>query len=199
MIYIFDLGGVIIKSQDLKKIYDELKPKVDYDTFIDIWYNDPEVIDAHKGLKDENESFRNVLEKIGCKISSINELFNIVYKERDYYEDTLNIINTLRNNGKKVYLLSNLRKIDFEYLKKDIDISIFDKTFLSYEMNLIKPQKEIYETVIEDLNINPNNIYFFDDNSTNIDSAIQCGIKGFCVTGDNIKEVFQKNNLLSDE
>lgn len=197
MIYIFDLGGVIIKSLDLKKIYDELKPKVDYDTFIDIWYNDPEVIDAHKGLKDENESFRNVLEKIGCKIS-IDELFNIVYKERDYYEDTLNIINTLRNTGKKVYLLSNLRKIDFEYLKKDIDISIFDKTFLSYEMNLIKPQKEIYETVIEDLNINPNNIYFFDDNSANIDSAIQCGIKGFCVTGDNIKEVFQKNNLLSD-
>lgn len=191
MIYIFDLGGVIIKSQDLKKIYDELKPKVDYDTFIDIWYNDHEVIDAHKGLKDENESFRNVLEKIGCKIS-IDELFNIVYNERDYYEDTLNIINTLRNNGKKVYLLSNLRKIDFEYLKKDIDISIFDKTFLSYEMNLIKPQKEIYEAVIKDLNINPNNIYFFDDNSTNIDSAIQCGIKGFCVTGDNIKEVFQK-------
>ncbi len=197
MIYIFDLGGVIIKSQDLKKIYDDLKPKVDYDTFIDIWYNDPEVIDAHKGLKDENESFRNVLEKIGCKIS-IDELFNIVYKERDYYEDTLNIINTLRNNGKKVYLLSNLRKIDFEYLKKDIDISIFDKTFLSYEMNLIKPQKEIYETVIEDLNINPNNVYFFDDNSANINSAIQCGIKGFCVTGDNIKEIFQKNNLLSD-
>jgi len=197
MIYLFDLGGVIIKSQYLKKIYDELKPKVDYDTFIDIWYNDPEVIDAHKGLKDENESFRNVLEKIGCKIS-IDELFNIVYKERDYYEDTLNIINTLRNNGKKVYLLSNLRKIDFEYLKKDIDISIFDKSFLSYEMNLIKPQKEIYETVIEDLNINPNNIYFFDDNSANINSAIQCGIKGFCVTGDNIKEVFQKNNLLSD-
>ena len=191
MIYIFDLGGVIIKSQDLKRIYDELKPKVDYDTFIDIWYNDPEVIDAHKGLNDENESFRNVLEKIGCKIS-IDELFNIVYKERDYYEDTLNIINTLRNNGKKVYLLSNLRKIDFEYLKKDIDISIFDKTFLSYEMSLIKPQKEIYETVIEDLNINPNNIYFFDDNSANINSAIQCGIKGFCVTGDNIKEVFQK-------
>ena len=191
MIYIFDLGGVIIKSQDLKRIYDELKPKVDYDTFIDIWDNDPEVIDAHKGLNDENESFRNVLEKIGCKIS-IDELFNIVYKERDYYEDTLNIINTLRNNGKKVYLLSNLRKIDFEYLKKDIDISIFDKTFLSYEMSLIKPQKEIYETVIEDLNINPNNIYFFDDNSANINSAIQCGIKGFCVTGDNIKEVFQK-------
>ena len=128
MIYIFDLGGVIIKSQDLKKIYDELKPKVDYATFIDIWYNDREVIDAHKGLNDEKESFRNVLEKIGCKIS-VDELFNIVYKKRDYYEDTLNIINKLRNNGKKVYLLSNLRKIDFEYLKKDIDISIFDKLF----------------------------------------------------------------------
>ena len=197
MIYIFDLGGVIIKSQDLKKIYDELKPKVDYATFIDIWYNDREVIDAHKGLNDEKESFRNVLEKIGCKIS-VDELFNIVYKKRDYYEDTLNIINKLRNNGKKVYLLSNLRKIDFEYLKKDIDISIFDKTFLSYEMNLIKPQKEIYETVIEELNINPSNIYFFDDNRANINSSIQCGIKGFCVTGDNIKEVFQKNKLLSD-
>ena len=159
-----------------------------------IYYKDFAILyggETEKGLNDENESFRNVLEKIGCKIS-IDELFNIVYKERDYYEDTLNIINTLRNNGKKVYLLSNLRKIDFEYLKKDIDISIFDKTFLSYEMSLIKPQKEIYETVIEDLNINPNNIYFFDDNSANINSAIQCGIKGFCVTGDNIKEVFQK-------
>ena len=99
-------------------------------------------------MNDENESFRNVLEKIGCKIS-VDELFNIVYKKRDYYEDTLNIINKLRNNGNKVYLLSNLRKVDFEYLKKDIDISTFEKTFLSYEMNLIKPQKEIYETVIE--------------------------------------------------
>ena len=65
-------------------------------------------------------------------------------------------------------------------------------------MNLIKPQKEIYETVIEELNINPSNIYFFDDNRANINSSIQCGIKGFCVTGDNIKEVFQKNKLLSD-
>ena len=111
MIYIFDLGGVIIKSQDLKKIYDELKPKVDYDTFIDIWYNDPEVIDAHKGLKNENESFRNVLEKIGCKIS-IDELFNIVYKERDYYEDTLNIINNINLTNNSINNNSNKSNIN---------------------------------------------------------------------------------------
>lgn len=195
MIYVFDLGGVIIKTKDLRMIYNELKPKVDYNTFVDIWYNDPEVIESHKGLNDENRVFENIIKKIGCNMS-VDQLFNIVYKKRDYYDDTLNIIKELKDRGKKVYLLSNLRKIDFEYLKKDIDISLFDKTFLSYEMHLFKPEKEIYEQVIKELGIEPKNIYFFDDSCDNIKSANECGIIGFCSTGENIKEVFDKNNLL---
>lgn len=194
MLYIFDLGGVIIKTTDLLKVYNKLNLKVDFKTFRDIWYNDPEVIDSHKGLNDENKAFESIIKKIDCKIA-VNELLNIVFEEREYYQDTLDIIKDLKEQGKKVYLLSNLRKIDYKYLKKDIDISMFDKTFLSYEMKMLKPEEKIYKAVINELKCNPGEIYFFDDSNANIESANKCGINGFCVTGENIKEVFKKNEL----
>lgn len=108
------------------------------------------------------------------------------------FKDTIEIIEKLKEKNYKVCMLSNLRKIDFDWFCSVYDVSKFDELFLSYEMKINKPDKRIYTKMIEKLNVQPNQVYFFDDSKSNVDSAKEVGINAYCVTGNTIKEVFEK-------
>lgn len=92
---------------------------------------------------------------------------------------------------KKICLLSNLKEIDYEYLKSVVDMEIFDEKFLSYEMGMIKPDKKIYNEVIK--KIGTSNFYFFDDTEENVKEALNLGINAYQVTGESIKQKVLKN------
>lgn len=53
--------------------------------------------------------------------------------------------------------------------------SIFETPFLSYEMKLIKPDREIFEHVQRTLDLEPDRILYFDDNQINVDAARSVG------------------------
>ena len=55
----------------------------------------------------------------------------------------------------------------------------FKKFHLSYLMNTRKPETEIYKQVIRIHNVDPQNIFFTDDNFENVCSAVFVGIKAF--------------------
>lgn len=186
-VYIFDLGGVISVPTDIHKIYYDLNAKIDFESFQKIWYDDKDVIAAHMGLMDDKIVFERILEKIKSKLN-FEQLEQILYAKEQYYQDTLDFIYELKKKNKKIYLLSNLRAIDFKHFSETFDVSIFNSLFLSYKMKMLKPNKEIYEKVIEQCQCNPKDIYFFDDNIKNVNAAIQCGINAYQVTGDNIKK-----------
>ena len=92
--------------------------------------------------------------------------------------------------GKKMYpeAFAMNKEIDYEKLKQNFDTSIFDKMFLSFELDMLKPYDDIYQYVISILDTKPQNIYFFDDNRENVEGAIRNGINAFQSTGLNIKE-----------
>lgn len=108
------------------------------------------------------------------------------------YSDTVKIIKKLQENKIKVGVLSNLREMDYERHKEEIEPFKFDYLFLSYKMKLIKPSEDIYMKVIEECKCNPNEIYFFDDNEKNVEIANKCGINSYQVTGNTINDTFEK-------
>ena len=79
--------------------------------------------------------------------------------------------------------------INYDELCNNIDISIFDNLFLSYEMQLLKPDSKIFLETIKKINDNPSNMYFFDDKEKNVNVAKECGINAYQCTGENIKEI----------
>lgn len=196
-VYVFDLGNVIVVPMNTKLLFDKLECKVSYEEFIDFFKNDKSVIDAHAGIISDDEHIEKLLEFSKSK-KTIDE-----YKEiycgpirNSLYSDTVEIIDMLKKMGKKVCMLSNLRKIDFDWFSTVYDINKFDELFLSYEMKMNKPDKKIYQEMIHKLNVTPENIYFFDDSKANVDVALECGINAFCVTGNTIKEVFRNELVL---
>ena len=52
------------------------------------------------------------------------------------------------------------------------DLSKFDYVYLSFEIGIRKPDRKIYEYVLNDLKTLPENILFIDDDTNNILTAL---------------------------
>jgi len=108
-----------------------------------------------------------------------NDIFFLTPKNRSIFK----LVNTLRANYKTA-LLSNINTLHYEHLKKNFPVfGVFDRVFLSFELGSIKPDKEIYNLVIRELKVNPQEIFYTDDRGDLIESAKTLGIKGFVFKG----------------
>ncbi len=194
--FIFDLGGVIVKPMRRGYIYDRLNCSIDYEEFKYLFSDGEEAIKLHKGEITIEEYFEFLKKYIKVKIS-IDEFIEIYKNSKvGFYKDTVDIMKKLKLYGYKVYLLSNLRKIDFDFFAEGFDVLLFEKMFLSYEIDMLKPNDDIYQYVINSINDKPNNMYFFDDNENNVNAALKNKINAYKVTGENIKEIFSKEKAL---
>lgn len=191
-IFLFDLGNVLAKSLDDYYLYNKLNCKISYDEFLQYWWGDDLVLKAHMGLATDDEHVEALLKfcKSDLSINQFYEIYNSL--DNSLYDETMEIINELKNKGYKVGLLSNLRLMDYKRYEEQIKKINFDYLFLSYEIKCIKPSSDIYLQVIDALNCEAENIIFFDDNQKNVNGAKQLGINAYQVTGENIKEIFYK-------
>jgi FMN phosphatase YigB (HAD superfamily) len=105
-----------------------------------------------------------------------NDIFFLSADNRSVF----NLANNLRAHYKTA-MLSNINILHYEYLKKNFPVfGVFDKVFLSFQLGLIKPDKEIYKLVIRDLGVSPEKIFYVDDRGELVESAKSLGIRG-CV------------------
>jgi len=58
-----------------------------------------------------------------------------------------------------------------------------DRYYFSDELGQVKPDREIFEYVIHDLDVPPRRIAFFDDTPVNVEAAREVGITAFEVDG----------------
>ena len=196
-IFVFDLGNVIVRPMNVKMLYEMLECKVSYEEFCNFFKKDKSVDDVHRGLISTEEHIKKILNFSGSN-KTIEEYISIFTGpiRNGLYEDTIKIIEVLKKANKKVCMLSNLRHIDFEWFAGIYDISNFDGLYLSYEMHIMKPCNEIYEKMIESLNASADDVYFFDDSQANVEAARKLGINAYCVTGDTIRDVLVKENII---
>ena len=98
-----------------------------------------------------------------------------------------------------VYLLSNTNSIHWDYVCKNAFNyrgfrvnDYFEETFLSYEMHLAKPDKAIFEKVLEEANLLPEETLFIDDSEANCKAASELGIHTHHYhIGEDLKELFE--------
>ena len=84
--------------------------------------------------------------------------------------------------GKKLYLLSNYPQRGYEHVRKEYESyfgDLFDGGIISCYEHQIKPDKEIYETLIERYGLDPARSVFIDDTLVNVEGAMKMGIHGF--------------------
>lgn len=172
---IFDIGGVMFddSTQNINNILNrdasELCKKVYGKSFIDCLLGNQEVFDYVESFKNDSdyEIIKYILGKDNLHISY------------PLMKDNFDYISKLKDKGYNLYILSNISRESYEYVKNTIDIdNVFKGGIYSYQEKLIKPDRQIYELIVNKYNLNKDETMFFDDKQKNVDAACEFGIKG---------------------
>lgn len=130
------------------------------------------------------------------------DIWNYVLVKFPKYK--LDFLQNLHDQNKyKLFLLSNTNEMHMEWVEKNVPFYIdfkncFDKFYLSHEINLRKPDKEIFEFVLNENKLISSETLFIDDTKENTDAATQIGIHTWNIdeTSEDIVNLFTINKDL---
>lgn len=180
---VFDIGNVLV----------EFKPM----EFLRNIYNDDKVIDSvynavfkskcwpelDRGTMTEEEAAEEFC--ISCPEceASIREVVKRWYEMLIPMEDSIKILIELKAKGYKIYALSNYQVKGFEKIYRENDFfKEMDGMVISCRIKSIKPEREIYEYLLNEYKLLPDETLFIDDTVENLKGAEEFGIKTFQFT-----------------
>ena len=104
---------------------------------------------------------------------------------RDWWKDELiwtegieELIRELDGLGYKIYVLTNAASSLHGYVGRLPAADCFRGMIVSADWKLLKPQREIYETLFRQYGLRPEECFFIDDNPMNIEGARCAGMPG---------------------
>jgi len=175
MAIIFDWGGVLIDSPTSKMVpYCARVLKVNrelceaaYRKFDD---------EFQRGKISEDFLWKSVCDLLGLQRPDIpslwGEAFRYAYSPK---KEMFSLASDLRNRGHKIALLSNTEVPAVKYFHEQ-GYDMFDVVVFSCTEGLRKPERRIYEIVLERLGVSPNKAIFIDDKVEYVEGAKKVGI-----------------------
>ena len=197
---IFDLGGVII-NLDYQLTIEAFK-KLGIDNFEEMYTQAKQnnLFDDFETGKISSQHFINSLLPFlpsGTSANKVVHAWNAMIL--DFPKKRLELLDQL-NSKYRVFLLSNTNDIHLQAVNRSLANTTdrkletyFEKVYLSHEVKLRKPHKEIFELVCTEQNLNPETTIFIDDTIGHVNGANSIGLKGIHLVDKTIEEMFAFN------
>ena len=197
---IFDFGGVIC----------DLDPKVTEQKCLAMGFDvgNPRTLGESQRLVEDLErgfingdAFQKGMKKLFLQPvtdEEIDDAWNALLI--DIPEPRIRCLEAVRKHY-RIFLLSNTNEIHFQhYLRmfqeksgySDFD-QIFEKTYFSYLLKLIKPDPEIFRFVVHNSRLDPDKTLFIDDTLKHIEGSRVAGLHGYHLQtnrGEQIMDLF---------
>jgi putative hydrolase of the HAD superfamily len=182
----FDYGGVISHPQDDEVMQDLASlAGIDSELMRRIYWENRPIYD--QGLVSGQEYFRNILADIGV-FPDANTIEALLKRDIKGWsrinEKTVALMEDLKKAGIKVGILSNMVEPFLEMARVSIPVfSLPDSAVYSCEVDTVKPEKKIYQLLLEALDCEADELVFFDDMRINVEAAEKLGIHAFIWKG----------------
>jgi len=175
---IFDFGDVFInldKSGAMQNALDLFDMKI----------FEPDMLESNLKYEVGKISTQQFLDFYTTKFAyldktNIKSAWNYIIKDFPIYRFEF-IKRLAQSNSYKLILLSNTNEMHIDYIKKHVPFykefkNCFNDFYLSHEINLRKPDLEIYEFVLSENKLTAKECLFIDDTKENTDAASELGI-----------------------
>lgn len=173
---IFDLGKVLVEFQPVEGMRklgftEEQVQVITEKIFSGLWeecdripYSDEEI---RALFKSRVPGMENLIDKMWDNVT----VFTYVYSYSRQW------LQSLKDKGLKVYILSNYGKQAFEVNSKKYDfLELADGMVISYQVEIVKPDPRIYEILLDKYGIDRTKAVFIDDRQLNVDGAKAVGL-----------------------
>ena len=180
---IFDFGDVFInldKEATYRELYrlgvEEISEKM-----IQVYY------DYEKGLISTDDFVDYFHNEFAIEKEDLVKAWNAILL--DFPLERLVFLKELAASNKyRLFLLSNTNDMHISWIQKDWGMDLynefkncFEQFYLSHEIQMRKPNTDIYEFVLEENNLVPSETIFIDDTLENTETAEKFGIKTWTI------------------
>jgi putative hydrolase of the HAD superfamily len=185
-ILLFDADGVLTLPEEVFSVVYARSHGLDPKPFEQFFRNDWKPIVT--GIKDLKESITENPELWQWQ-GTADELLDFWFKTEDVRnEELIAVIRELKAQGVSCHLATEQERYRGQYMKNIMFKDLFDGYFITAELGVSKTEPQFFEKIIEDLKlthpeITPQDITFFDDSQSKVDTACSAGINGQLFTG----------------
>ena len=159
------------------------------------------VVQAYKGITIGKSSCKSIFDLFDStfpkKSETVKKVVNNFVNSMRTQEGLIKLVDYLRENGFRVFILSNSIPKTEKMINSEEIRSHFDGVYCSSEHGLAKPDIDIFEDACRIWGILPEESLFVDDKKKNVKGALNAGFKkSSCLTNeDDIVQYISQNVL----
>ncbi|MCR4939164.1 MAG: HAD family phosphatase [Treponemataceae bacterium] len=177
---IFDLGGVLVDFNPVGALRRMGFPEEEVKEIVEKTAFAPEWNEVDRSAIAKEDIFAAMLANITEKYREdaarfLNEgVFDAVHS----FGYSAQWLKGLKKRGYSIFLLTNYSDWMFDYhFKNEFSFAeSVDGMIVSGVVKLLKPDREIYQALLEKYSLKPEECLFFDDRQENVEGAKKCGI-----------------------
>ena len=195
---IFDIGNVLMDF-NFQICFRAYAPDEEtYQKIVKATVQSPVWAEFDRGVWTDEEILEGFIKNDPSIESILRNMFERlegIIKQRDY---AIPWIRELKESGYQVLVLSNFPKKVYELFQNEMTfLQEVDGGILSYQDQVIKPDKEIYNLLMSRYQLNPQECVFLDDLKDNIKTAKELGMHTILfTTKEEAQDELRKLNVL---
>jgi 2-haloacid dehalogenase len=176
---IFDFGGVIVQW-DPRRVYRRF---LHTDEAIDRFFQE---VGFHRWNADQDRGGRSWDDAVSELASRFPQHRDLIRAYHDFWEDsiagpieeTVRIVERLRASGYRLVGLTNWSAEKFRLTRRRYELfDLFDEIVVSGEVQMMKPERGIFELTLRRLGLRAEQCLFIDDSVKNVEAAAAMGFE----------------------
>lgn len=181
-VVLFDLGGVLIELGGVDH-FGQLIGEGDESEIWRAWLSSSWVRKYERGFCNREEFATGMREEHALELQAAEFLEMFLSWPRGLFPGATELVESLAS-GVRASCLSNTNELHWNE-QRDADVlqRMFETRFLSHELGLVKPDREIFEHVLQGLGCEGREVLFLDDNPINVDGGQAAGLDAHVVRG----------------
>lgn len=174
---VFDIGGVLMSFRPYEYILNFGYEKDMAEKLYKIIFKDEKWSEVDRGNLTTREYIDIISNKSPEYVKDIKSILVNWVSMIQPIDLMVDFYKNLKKRGYKIYLLSNFPKDEFLLTEsKNGFLKMADGKVISYEVKMIKPEREIYEMLLSKYNLVAEETLFVDDIEENVLAAQKIGI-----------------------
>ncbi|MDK9772317.1 HAD family phosphatase [Vibrio sp. B181a] len=175
---VFDVGNVLVRWSPIEIVRLTFGNDVDAEALAKDLFTSAIWLDLNKGLITETQAKQRYQLEKQLSESEAERFFYYVKHTQLLIYGSVDLLKRIKSAGYRVFALTDNVVEIVEYLKATYDFwPLFEGTTVSAELGLLKPQPEIYQSLLETHQLLAKETVFLDDMPYNVEGAREVGIE----------------------